>query len=302
MWFRNLQFYRFSSPSKLTATKLEEKLAQRAFMHCGKMDPMSRGWYSPLGEPEGSLVRAVKGCFMFALRTEEKLLPASVIRQIAGDRIAEVEEQQGHRLGSKRRREIREQVTDELLPRAFSKLRSTYAYIDTNQGWLIVDAGTPKKGEEVTELLLKCLDDIQLGLPRVQASPSVLMTEWVQSGEAPGGFTIDTECELVEPTDAGATVRCTRQNLETDEVRSHLKAGKRVTKLGMTWNDRISFQLTEQLQIKRLGFLDMLQEEAANAGADSGEEQFDADFAIMSAELARFVPAVLEALGGEAGE
>jgi recombination associated protein RdgC len=239
---------------------------------------------------------------MMALCTEDKLLPASVVRRVTAERVAELEEQYGNRLGGKHKREIREQVTDELLPRAFTRLRTAFAYLDPTSGWLVVDAATPKRAEEVTALLFTCVNELQLRPPRVNESPAVLMTEWLNSGEAPAGFSIDTECELASPEDGGAVVRCSRQNLDAQEIRVHVAAGKRAVKLAMTWADRISFVLTEQLHLKRLGFLDILQEEAADSGADGGEQQFDADFAIMGAELGRFIPALLDALGGEAAQ
>ncbi len=302
MWFKNLQLYRLATPFELSADQLAERLGQHPFRPCGNLDASSRGWVPPTGGEGGPLVRRVGGRLMMALRTEDKLLPASVVRRVVAERVAELEQQHGSKPGGKRKREIRDQVIDELLPRAFTRLRTAFAYIDPAAGWLMVDAATPKRAEEMTALLLTDVDGLQLRPPRVNESPAVLMTEWLNSGEAPAGFTLDTECELASPEDGGAVVRCSRQNLEADEIRMHVTAGKRAVKLAMTWADRISFVLTEQLDIKRLGFLDILQEEAADSGGDGGEEQFDADFAIVGGELARFIPALLDALGGEAAE
>lgn len=47
-----------------------------------------------------------------------------------------------------------------------------------------------------------------------------------------------------------------------EKILTHIAAGKRDTILGATWNDRISFVLTEQLQIKRLEFLEIVNEES----------------------------------------
>ena len=56
--------------------------------------------------------------------------------------------------------------------------------------------------------------------------------------------------------------------------------------------------LTEKLEIKRVAFLDILKEEAEK-NAENATEQFDADFALMTGELARFLSALIIALGGE---
>lgn len=300
MWFKNLQLYRLVRPFDLSATELSERLAAHAFTPCGSMDPASRGWVPPLGQESGEFVRAAGGRLFLTLRMEERLLPASVVRQTAAERIAQIEAQEARKLGAKAKRDIRERVAEELLPRAFTRQRHLYAYVDPASGWLVVDAGSPKRAAELTEALIKAVDDLHVRPVQAKESPVALMTEWVNSGDAPANFTIDTECELVDEGAEGAKVRLSRQNLEAPEVRGHLAAGKRVAKLGLTWHDRIAFILDGQMQVKRLGFLDILQEEAANAGAESTEAQFDADFAIMAGELSRFLPALLDALGGEA--
>jgi len=66
----------------------------------------------------------------------------------------------------------------------------------------------------------------------------------------------------------------------------------------MTWNDRISFVLNDQLQIKRLAFLDILKEQAEGQG-ENADERFDIDFTLMTGEVARLLDDLVTALGGE---
>jgi recombination associated protein RdgC len=226
------------------------------------------------------------------------LLPASIINQFAKDRIAELEAQQGHRVGRKETKEIKEHVADELLPRAFALRRTTFVWIDPVNGWLVVDAASPAKADEILELLGKTLDDLPLKQLHTKLSPVAAMTDWLAGGEAPSGFTIDRELELRSIDEGKATVRYVRHDLEGDEIRAHIAAGKSATRLGMTWNDKISFVLTEQLQIKRLAFLDILKEEAESE-AETTDELFDIDFTLMTGELARLLADLVEALGGE---
>jgi hypothetical protein len=70
--------------------------------------------------------------------------------------------------------------------------------------------------------------------------------------------------------------------------------------LAMTWNDRVSFVLTEALQIKKLAFRDVVIEGAADSPhADTKDSGFDTDAAIATGELSGLIPDLLEALGGE---
>lgn len=299
MWFKNLVVYRFSD-WKMTAARLEEALARHPFQGCGAMDMESRGWVAPKGNGE-VLVHALNGRILIALGVEQKLLPPSVVNQYAKARAEEIEEQQGFRPGRKQLREIKERITDELLPRAFTRQRTTHAWIDPANGWFAVDAANVAKADELLEILRKSVDELPLALVKTQLSPGAAMTGWLAADDPPPGFSVDRDCEMLAPGGDKATVRYVRHSLESQEIRGHIEGGKQVTRLALTWNDRISFVLHENLQIKRLTFLDILKEQSEQQ-AENADEQFDGDFAIMTGELSRFLPDLLEALGGETVE
>lgn len=299
MWFKNLQIYRLPAPWNIDLAALEEQLGRGPFVPCPSNEPMSRGWIPPRGD--GTLVHSLNRQWMFALAVEQRLLPSSVVNQEAQERAEEMEAKQGYKPGRKQMKELRERVAEELMPRAFTRRRKTYVWADPTAGWLCVDAASPAKAEEVIEHLRWSLDDFPLALVKTQLSPTSAMADWLASGEGPAGFTIDRDCELKAVGEEKAAVRYVRHPLEGDDVKEHLSAGKLPTRLALTWNERISFILTEKLEIKRLAFLDLLKEEAEQ-NAEVAAEQFDADFALMAGELSRFLPDLLEALGGEIAE
>jgi recombination associated protein RdgC len=296
MWFKNLQIYRLPADWSITPEKLEEQLAKKPFAPCGSTDLQSLGWISP--RKGGGLVHAAQGQMMLALAVEQKLLPASVINQEAQDKIEAFEEQQGYAPSRKQAKEIKEEVTLSLLPRAFTRRRTTYIWLDAQRGWLYIDAASVTKAETVIETLTRTVDDLPLSLLKTELSPATAMINWLTSGEAPVGFTVDRDCELRAPVEENATVRYVRHLLGAEEIGKHITEGKLPTRLALTWDDRISFILTERLEIKRLGFLDILKEEASQS-AETADEQFDADFVLMTGELARMIPALVGALGGE---
>ena len=297
MWFRNLQIYRLTDDWRFDAAGLQARLASHVFRGCGGSDMQARGWVPPRGN-EGELVISSQKHLLICLGVEQKLLPASVVRQYAQERLAELEEQQGFKPGRKQALEVREAVTAELLPRAFVKRRLTYAWVDPQGRWFAIDAGSSAKAEEVIEHLKMSLGELPLRLLRTQLSPTTAMTEWLASGEAPVGFSIDRDCELRAAGEDRATVRYARHTLEAAEIVNHIAAGKSATRLALTWQDRISFVLNEQLQVKRLAFLDILKEESERQ-AENADELFEADFAIMSGEFSQLLPQLVEALGGE---
>lgn len=296
MWFKNLQIYRLPQNWDMSAQQLEEQLARKPFHPCGSQDMETRGWLAPLAH--GGLVHVVGGQFLIALGSEHRLLPSAVVKQEADERAEELAEQQGYKLGRKQLKELREQVTQELLPRAFTRRRRTHAWLDPQNGWLVVDAASQSKAEDVLELLRQTLDQFPLKLLRTERSSASAMADWLAADEAPEGFTVDQDCELRSMSEDKATVRYARHPLEANEVRSHLEAGKLPTRLALTFADRISFVLTDKLEIKRLQFLDVVSEQLEGQDEDA-EALFNAEFALMSAELAELLPAVVEALGGE---
>jgi recombination associated protein RdgC len=294
MWFKNLYLYRLPKNWAIDAAALEEQLARLTLQECSATDPRSIGWVAP--RDGGALIHSVNQQWLLALGVEEKLLPASIVKRFASDKAKAIEEAEGRRIGRKEMREIQEEMTLELLPRAFVRGRTSFAWIDRGNGWLVIDSASPAKAEELLEHLRKSVDGVPAKVLKVIQSPSAAMTGWVAGGEAPAGFTLDQDLELRSAEKA--TVRYVKHSLEGEEIRQHIEAGKVVTRLAMTWNDRISFVLDDNLQIKRLAFLDILKEQA-DGQADNEDERFDLDFTLMSGEVAQLLDDLLAALGGE---
>jgi len=220
-----------------------------------------------------------------------------VITQTAKERAAKLAEKQEHPVGRKQMREIRERVIEELMPKAFSRRRTLAAWIDPVNGWAAVDTAADKKADELLESFIAANIDIHIKRLECQQSPAAQMTLWLQSGEVPAPFTIDQDLELKASGESRATVRYVNHPLEGGEIRQHIAGGKTATRLGLTWKNRISFVLTDQLQIKRLAFLDILKNDTENQVEDA-EEKFDIDFALMTGELAGMLADLTKALGG----
>ncbi|MEN7528443.1 recombination-associated protein RdgC [Cupriavidus sp. DL-D2] len=296
MWFKNLQIHRFSAPWTLSAEDVEACLAKHAFYPGTSLEMQTQGWASPRDNDQ--LVHTVNRQMLLVLRTEKKLLPATVVNQVTKARAAELEEQQGFKPGRKQLKELKEQITEELLPRAFSIRRDTRVWIDPVNGWLAIDAAGTAKADEVRGMLFKAIDPLPVVGLQVNLSPVAAMTEWLATETAPAGFTVDQEIELQSSNESKATVRYVRHPLDPEDLRRHIAAGKRCTRLAMTWNDRVSFVLTDALAVKRVNPLDVIKEQA-DATLHDEAERFDADFALMAGELASLLTDLTDALGGE---
>ena len=293
--FKNAQLYRLPAPWDISAAQLGAQLSTRLFHPCGAMDYASAGWV-PITDA-GNLVHVVGQHWLMALQIEQKLLPASVINQEAAERAKDIESAQGFKPGRKQMKEIKAAIEAELLPKAFVRRRRVHVWIDPIAGWLVVDAASLSAAEPAIEVLHKTVAGLALKYVNTKTSPAFGMTTWLSFNGAANGFTIDQDCVLQAVTDEASAVRYSRHSLDGEDVRDHLISGKMVASLAMTYDNRVSFVLTDKLEIKRIKLLDLVTAEAPDC--DTKEEQFDADFALMAGELSRLIPDLIDALGGE---
>ncbi|MDR1995126.1 recombination-associated protein RdgC [Azonexus sp.] len=301
MWFRNLQIYRLPSPWAISKAALTAQLKRGLFERCPGNQMSSRGFVAP--REHGDLVHVVAGHWLLCLAVEQRLLPADTVNRTVRELSDQAAKQHGHHPGRRGLRELRERVVSELLPKAFTRVRRTFIWIDPVGGWLGIDTGTPAGAEPVIDHLRHCLDTFPIAPLRTRISPVSRMAGWLDTGDASAeGFSIDSDCELKAVDENKAVVRYVRQPLTDEEIaaeiKAHLAAGQLPTRLALTWNDRISFVLTEKLEIRRLYFLDLIKE-AADQRAENADDQFNADFALMTGEFVRFLPALVLAMGGE---
>ncbi len=302
MWFKNLQLYRFTRPFEHTADSLEKMLQSHLFTPCGNQDMSKFGWVSPLGRHAEVLVHEAQGQLLLCARKEEKMLPASVIKDTLQDKIDEMEAAQGRALKKKDKEALKEEILHTLLPRAFTRSSQTFLWINPTEKYLVVDAGSAKKADDVLSLLRKCTGSLPVVPFALQNPPEITMTEWLNDGAAPGGFVLEDEAELRSALEHGGIIRCKEQDLVTEEIKAHLLADKMVTKLALNWSDTVSFVLADDLSIKRLKFSEELREQNDDVLSEDHTARLDADFALMTGELAKFVPELIKALGGEKAE
>ncbi|MFT0531634.1 recombination-associated protein RdgC [Castellaniella hirudinis] len=295
MWFKNLKLYRLAPKAKLTVTDLEAALNLLAFRPGSSQDNQVSGWMPP--RDDSGLVYAQNGQILLRLHVEKKLLPASVVNQASKARAIQIEEQQGYKPGRKQMKEIKEQMTMELLPRAFVIVHDTRVWIDTINRWVAIDAAATASSDEVLGMLARTLAPFPIVPLHVEVAPARAMTQWLCENEAPAGFTIDQNAELCSTGESKATVRYLNQTINQKEAVYRIREGKQCTRLALTWNDRVSFVLTDNLDIKRVAPLDVLKEHQ-DAQAANEAEQFDSDFTLMTGELAHLLGDLVAALGG----
>ena len=297
--FKNARMYRLGAPFGHDAAALEALLATRRFRPCGPVETAAMGWSAPLGEETAALVHGVGGCLLLCARKQERLLPSAAVAEAVDERIAEIETGEARDVGRTERRALREQVVTEMLPRAFTRSRRTLLYIDTESGWLVVDAGSEKQAEEVISMLRETLGTLPAKPPAPHRSPADVFTAWLLEASAPVDFVPADSCELRDTQDSASVIRCKGQNLGSEEILNHLRAGMQVVKLGLDWDERLAFVLADDLSLKRLRVGDALLDEIAEG--DDPAARLDAEFALLALQLRELIGR-LDAVFGLAGD
>jgi recombination associated protein RdgC len=298
MFFRNLTLYRFSREVAADLARLDEALPDHRLRPCGPMDLFTRGFVPPVGRGEdAALTHTVQACTWFVMGGEEKLLPAAVVNDELHHRIQKIAEEEGRKVGGRERKRMKEDLLNELLPRAFVRASRTSAYVDIENLWLVIDTSSRKSTDLVLTQVREALGSFPALPLAPEEGPRVLMTDWLANGTLPAGLTLGDECELRDPgSNTGAIARCRRQDLESEELKEHMRNGKQVFQLGLVFDDRISFVLGEDLVLRKVKLLDVVLDELGDSAPDAAAE-LDARFALFTLEVQRLLDKLAEWFG-----
>lgn len=300
MWFKNLLVYRLTQNLPFDVEALEQALASKRARACESQELTTYGFVAPFGKGADAPLVHVGGDFLLVgARKEERILPGSVVRDAVAEKVEEIETEQMRKVYKKERDQIKDEIVQAFLPRAFIRRSSTFAAIAPKLGLILVNSPSPKRAEDLLSTLREVLGTLPVRPATVKISPSATMTDWLKTQKAAEDFFVLDECELRDTHEDGGIVRCKRQDLTSEELQMHLNTGKVVTQLAVAWQDKLSFVLDDKMVIKRLKFEDLLQDQAEQDGGDDALGQLAASFALMMLTLSDFLPLLLGALGGE---
>ena len=289
MWFKNLYLYQLQQEFPLTAETLHERLATKPFAPCTKEQRESSGWITPLGKDAESFAHGSGHFILISMAHQERMLPATVMRETLDERVEEIEARENRKVSSREKKDLREQIEFELLPQAFTRTRQLDAWIDTAKRWVVLNTSSASQAERLTSLLRKAIDSFPVVAPETQQSPMFVMTQWLTQGVLPAPFEFGEECELRSQGEDQAVATFKKHELLSEEVKSNLATGKMVSKLMLVWDKRISFVLTDNLQVKRVKFLDVFDEQLEEQDPQSQAERKDMEFTLMTGEVARLL-------------
>ncbi|SEF75137.1 recombination-associated protein RdgC [Marinobacterium lutimaris] len=301
LWFKNAVWYRFTPDTDFDAEKLEQALLAKPFTPCSRHEQKRTGWTSPTYGLTESPVFASTGYLLVCLQQEERILPGSVVRDALNEKVEQIEQEEDRKVFRKERAQLKEEVTFELLPRAFTRRRPTHALISAEHGWIAVDASSITKAEQLLSELREALGSLRVRLPEVQDSPGATLSGWVMGNhDLPAGIDLEQECEIKDTlADEGGVIKVKGQDLTSSEIRAHIEGGMEVSKLALCWEQQLRMVLHDDLTLHRLKLTDEYRDQLEEQAPEEELAALDADVTQLGLEYTRLFPQLLAAFGGE---
>ncbi|GAA6136912.1 recombination-associated protein RdgC [Arenicella sp. 4NH20-0111] len=297
MWFKNLRIYQLSDRFDRTPEALNEALAKFEFTPCGSVEAEKYGWTSPLGRDGSEFVHAANGYIMVCAKRQEKILPASIIKEVLDEKVSEISDREGRSVGRAEKQNLKEEIIFSLMPKAFVKSSYDFAYIDPENQLIVVNTSSAKRAEALISALREALGSLKAIPLTPLASPRDVLTGWLTGNEIPQDIVVGEECEL-SSLDEGRSIKFKHQDLWIEEVNRHIDSGLQVAKLAITWKDSIECIIDDEFCIKRVKYSSDITEQADDHNNDSAADQFDVEFSVMTMELTPFIDALNAAFGG----
>ncbi|WP_439287431.1 recombination-associated protein RdgC [Lonepinella sp. BR2357] len=296
-WFKNAIIYRLTKNLDWSDSTLQQSLTANEYHPCSQSDMSKFGWTKPLRESEALYFSNGKQILLVAHK-EDKILPSPVIKQELDERVRQLEEKENRKLKKTEKQALKDDVVAILLPRAFSKHQQTAIWINTETNLIYVNVASYKRAEDALALLRKSLGSLPVVPLAFANEPAIVMTDWLVQQKIPTFFTALDEGEL-KAADNQGIIRCKNQDLESEEILSHLQKDKFISKLLLEWEDHLRFVLHDDGTLKRLKFADNIREKNDDILKEDVAQRFDADFLLMTGELAKLTEHLLDEFGGE---
>lgn len=210
----------------------------------------------------GRRVQTFPGGYAIRLRTDAKVLPATVINTEVDRRTKQVEQEHGTQLDREQRAEIKEAVLTELLAKALVTQRYTTAYYDAVEQLLFVDTSTPKVADAVMNELVQCCASVKtetLNVADLRMGVTTRLQQTIEDGASHfGEFDIGSSLNLnrKSPGEPLERVTYTECDIATDEVLHQIRRGFRVESLELC-HQGVYFRLTDKFRLKRFQWPDL---------------------------------------------
>lgn len=308
--FSNILAYRVTNAFDLhkDLEAVNQALASKPARLPGKMELNAVGFTEPVGEEGAFIERIAPMAYVFAYNLAERMIPGKIVRQQVAARVKQIEKEQERKVYAREKQQIKDEVLNQMLPRAFIDQKITYGMV--MGPYILIDSSSAKRGEDILSTMRSCLGSLGARPVSVKTTPIDAFTRWFTTGETDGPFHMTGDFKANNRSDESDFVNGKGTSPEheglSDLVREY---DRRVTVLGLGWGtstgETASFTVNEMIGIKGIKWPESLSEMAAD---QVGEEEDDdarrvtllrTTMILLGAELKQLLADLLPALGHE---
>lgn len=248
--------YKATIPTAVGA--LTKHLEENKFAECTELQVRSVGFVPPCEDDE-SLVQAFPGGLAFAVRIDEKIIPASTVKAEVEKRAASIKADAGRKPGKHERSEIREAVMTDLCRRALVKTKAKVTcFYDEQSGYLIVPTSSKAISDICTSLLVQAVGSVKtetINVSDVKHGLTTRLKLWLDDGSAAFGDFDPCDSVTMATTGKKITVKMESLDLATRGLQEAITAGFSVTSIGFHYIG-MDFRLTDDFHMKGISFAD----------------------------------------------
>lgn len=308
--FSNILAYRLTNAFELhkDLDAVNQALASKKARLPGKMELNAVGFTEPVGEEGAFIERIAPMAYVFAYNLAERMIPGKIVRQQVAARVKQIEKEQERKVYAREKQQIKDEVLNKMLPRAFIDQKITYGMI--LGPYILIDSSSAKRGEDILSTLRTCVGSLGVRPVAVKTTPIDAFTRWFTSGEIDGPFYMTGDFKANNRSDESDFVNG-KGTSPQDEGLSDLvlEHDRRVTVLGLGWGtstgESATFTVNEMIGIKGIKWPESLSEQAADQVGEEDDEDarrvtlLRTTMILLGAELKTLLEDLLQALGGE---
>jgi recombination associated protein RdgC len=290
--FRTLRLYRVESPWPRSEAALADRLAGAGFVPCSAFAAETTGFESPTGRESDPLCRRVGGADLLSLRRQTRLLPAAAVNEVLGDRVAAFGNRMGREPSRKERRQLRDEVYGELLPKALLRSQRIRGFHLASERVLAVEAAAPARAELFLDRLRTALGTLAVR-PLAFGQPVGGLLTRTLLGRGPKQLRVGRECRLRDPAAARSSVQWLDMDLSGERARELARDGLQLERLGIEFDDVLSCVLDRDTVLRKIRL----------PGADAAETEdedplarLDAEFVMLTGSVRRLLETLKGAL------
>lgn len=290
--FKAIRVYQFTQPFTMPEN-IDELVAAYQFHECQKHQLATFGFVPVIGE---CMTGRAGASVVFKARKQTKILPASEIARKLDDHAATYQHEHGRPMPRKERSAIKEDIVHQMLPVAFSRYETTWAWVNDQRLYVAVTGHA--RAEDFNALLRGALGSLPVKPWGGEQPGEVHFTQWLQTQEPPAPFELSTAAKLCGTGDSPARVTLKDQLLTGDEVASMIQHGKLCVEVELYCAERCAVTVTSDYALKGIKWHDTVHERNDDMVGSSAADQMDADLHLYCGEVIALVDELSGALQG----